>query len=66
MCGIFGATPSSRFVSEDLLRKAVSTLAHRGPDDAGTVIIQDSPSFGLQLGLAHTRLSIIDLSPLGH
>ena len=66
MCGIFGILSSSRFVSEDLLRKAVSTLAHRGPDDAGTVIIQDSPSFGLQLGLAHTRLSIIDLSPLGH
>jgi len=66
MCGIFGILSSSRSVSEGLLRKAVSTLAHRGPDDAGTVIIEDSSGPGYQLGLAHTRLSIIDLSPLGH
>jgi asparagine synthase (glutamine-hydrolysing) len=66
MCGIFGILSSSRSVSEDLLRKAVSTLAHRGPDDAGTVTIDDNSNHGFQLGLAHTRLSIIDLSPLGH
>ncbi len=66
MCGIFGILSPARSVSEDILRKAVAALAHRGPDDAGTVIIDDSSSPGFQIGLAHTRLSIIDLSPLGH
>src|SRR6266478_8020940 len=37
------------------------TLAHRGPDDAGLYIAPDRA-----LGLAHRRLSIIDLSPAGH
>jgi asparagine synthase (glutamine-hydrolysing) len=37
------------------------TLAHRGPDDAGIHIAPDRA-----LGLAHRRLSIIDLSPAGH
>ena len=37
------------------------TIAHRGPDDAGTWI---EPDIGLVL--SHQRLSIIDLSPEGH
>lgn len=36
------------------------TLAHRGPDDSGTWVSPD----GLT-ALAHRRLSIVDLSPLG-
>ena len=41
----------------------MAALAHRGPDDAG----QDTaPLGGLSLGLAQTRLSILDLSPAGH
>jgi asparagine synthase (glutamine-hydrolysing) len=36
-------------------------LSHRGPDDAGTWV--DAPA---GVGLGHRRLSIIDLSPLGH
>src|SRR5262252_6102806 len=36
-------------------------IAHRGPDDSGTFV---DPAAGLALG--HRRLSIIDLSPLGH
>src|SRR6201995_953660 len=36
-------------------------IAHRGPDDSGTYV---EASAGL--GLGHLRLSIIDLSPLGH
>ncbi|MCB0933856.1 MAG: asparagine synthase (glutamine-hydrolyzing) [Mycobacterium sp.] len=37
------------------------TLIHRGPDDAGEWWSDDG-----RVGLAHRRLSIVDLSPLGH
>jgi asparagine synthase (glutamine-hydrolysing) len=37
------------------------TMRHRGPDDGGTWVSQDR-----RLALAHRRLSILDLSPLGH
>jgi asparagine synthase (glutamine-hydrolysing) len=37
------------------------TMSHRGPDDFGEWY---SPDF--RVGLAHRRLAIIDLSPLGH
>src|SRR6266481_10038355 len=66
MCGIFGIFAPSGTVFEDILQRAAVTLAHRGPDDTGTVVIKRSFAHGYQLGLAHTRLSIIDLSPLGH
>lgn len=36
-------------------------IKHRGPDDGGTYISPDG-----KVGLGHRRLSIIDLSPLGH
>lgn len=64
MCGIFGVL--ARSVSPELLSGAQRSLAHRGPDDVGSVVISSAFSDGRQLGLAHTRLSIIDLSPLGH
>jgi len=38
-----------------------ASLAHRGPDDAGIVELADG-----RLVLGHRRLSILDLSPLGH
>jgi asparagine synthase (glutamine-hydrolysing) len=41
------------------MRVAGMSLRHRGPDDFG--IYQDS-----DIGLVHTRLSIIDPSPAGH
>jgi asparagine synthase (glutamine-hydrolysing) len=37
------------------------TMAHRGPDDSGSVILSDG-----RVGLAHRRLSIVDLSAAGH
>ncbi|MFY9558903.1 MAG: asparagine synthase (glutamine-hydrolyzing) [Terriglobales bacterium] len=64
MCGIFGVVARGGWPSLDILEKATRTLAHRGPDGAGTVVIDSPAEFG-QLGFAHTRLSIIDLSPLG-
>jgi asparagine synthase (glutamine-hydrolysing) len=64
MCGIFGAYNRTGDLQAGVLEKAVCALAHRGPDDQGVEVI--ATNSGGQLGLAHTRLSIIDLSPLGH
>ena len=41
----------------------LAALAHRGPDDRGEGI---APLGGGSLALAHTRLSILDLSAAGH
>jgi asparagine synthase (glutamine-hydrolysing) len=61
MCGISGKLyfDSTRPAERDVLERMNAVLAHRGPDDAG--IHCDG-----QIGLAHRRLSIIDLSPAGH
>ncbi len=58
MCGIAGF--SGRFES-DLLGRMNDRMAHRGPDDSGTLFVDDAG-----VGLAHRRLSIIDLSARGH
>ena len=62
MCGIVGIWAKN--YDKDRLRRdleyAVVSLRHRGPDDHG-IWMNNS---GLALG--HTRLSILDLSPLGH
>jgi len=68
MCGICGKlTHKDGGVTEDLLRRMNTVLAHRGPDDEGLYLYQGrnggSPS--VSVGLAHRRLSIIDLSPAG-
>jgi asparagine synthase (glutamine-hydrolysing) len=65
VCGIFGIVSRSKGESIGLLKRAIETLRHRGPDDAGLEVIDLGPESG-EIGLAHTRLSIIDLSPLGH
>lgn len=61
MCGIVGIYSKSPISDRGLLARMRDTLAHRGPDDAGLWWSQDRC-----LGLAHRRLSIIDLSPAGH
>src|SRR5258706_11044058 len=66
MCGIFGVVAKGSQASQELLVRAQGSLAHRGPDDSGTAIIDGGPAECCQIGFAHTRLSIIDLSPLGH
>ena len=43
------------------LESMTDTLGHRGPDDAGVWV-----SAGGGVALGHRRLSIVDLSPLGH
>ncbi len=61
MCGITGFVTSDPSLSlkEDLAR-AVACLEHRGPDDTGTWFDGEGTGFG------HRRLSILDLSDLGH
>ncbi len=64
MCGIVG-TWSQRAVSKAELGAIADrmgrAIAYRGPDDAGVWVDEEN---GLALG--HRRLSIIDLSPMGH
>src|SRR5690242_1357805 len=61
MCGIAGIFDirGKRPIDRELLARMTEALHHRGPDDGGYHI---SPG----TGLGHRRLSIIDLSPLGH
>jgi asparagine synthase (glutamine-hydrolysing) len=60
MCGIAGIWSFDEPVDEEELKRLTALLVHRGPDDNGTKLINQ------QLGLGHTRLSIIDLSARGH
>jgi asparagine synthase (glutamine-hydrolysing) len=63
MCGIFGTISRDTSLSPGLLENAASSLAHRGPDYSGILHLNAADQ---EIGFAHTRLSIIDLSPLGH
>jgi asparagine synthase (glutamine-hydrolysing) len=63
MCGIFGVVSRGALLPGDFLSKAARNLAHRGPDDSGTILLNAADQ---RIGFAHTRLSIIDLSALGH
>src|SRR5262245_29146602 len=60
MCGIVGIWSFEQPIESSELESLVALLSHRGPDDAGTRLINP------RLGLGHTRLSIIDLSAGGH
>ncbi|MGP8215156.1 MAG: asparagine synthase (glutamine-hydrolyzing) [Bacteroidia bacterium] len=53
MCGIAGFVGKG---SEDYLGRMINSIRYRGPDFQGTL-------FSENVGLAHARLSIIDLSP---
>jgi asparagine synthase (glutamine-hydrolysing) len=63
MCGIAGFVDFNKRSSQAYLTAMQKTLVHRGPDDLGQKLYSE-PDF--ILGLAHRRLSILDLSPLGH
>lgn len=58
MCGIAGIIKCG---SSNALQKMISLQAHRGPDDAGICWFHEQST-----GLAHRRLSILDLSQAGH
>lgn len=58
MCGIIGAWGSSL---AGRVQQASRLQAHRGPDDSGYFLDAQA-----HVALSHVRLSIQDLSPLGH
>lgn len=66
MCGIVGIASREVAVDPAALRDATASLAHRGPDDSGSVILRADHTPSIEVGLGHRRLSILDLSPLGH
>ena len=65
MCGLSGVLDVRREATGDALAGTVeamaATLAHRGPDGAGSWV-----DAGAGVALAHRRLSVIDLSEQGH
>ncbi len=64
MCGLTGFLDPAPLGPDEIRARVAAmadTLAHRGPDDSGVWI---DPEAGIALG--HRRLSILDLSPLGH
>lgn len=74
MCGIAGLVASGCRVEASDLSAMARSIAHRGPDDHGQLLWQrgETPSLGRNLavdradvGLAHRRLSIVDLSEAG-
>jgi asparagine synthase (glutamine-hydrolysing) len=66
MCGIFGIVGRNARVAPEILEHATHSLAHRGPDDSGTVLLQATDPCPVEVGLGSRRLAILDLSPLGH
>lgn len=63
MCGICGYI-SKKSITLEALKAMNDTMYHRGPDDAGEEIYDMQG--GYSLGFAQRRLSILDLSSLGH
>src|SRR3990167_2437359 len=61
MCGIVGFCSCNEKVDKAILTSMRDALTHRGPDDAGIYIDEEN-----NVGLGHRRLSILDLSSLGH
>jgi len=57
MCGIVGVIG---LADQSLITRMTASLAHRGPDDSNTLLLDEE-----QVALGHRRLSIIDLSAAG-
>lgn len=62
MCGISGYIDHKKHGSDDILQAMINTIHHRGPDS--NAIWMHESKFA-QIGLAHARLAIIDLSEAG-
>lgn len=60
MCGIVGILGSSG-ISTEVIQGMTGAIRHRGPDDDGVWLDSEAG-----IGLGHRRLSIVDLSSMGH
>lgn len=64
MCGIAGLIDFAGQIPPErkpfLLNEMIQSMSHRGPDGHGTYVDDN-----VRIGLAHTRLSIVDLSDTG-
>lgn len=63
MCGLVGFVDQTNSTGPATLVAMRDRLEHRGPDDAGHQVFSRN---GAAVGLAHRRLSILDLSAAGH
>jgi len=63
MCGIAGFIDYNKNTEFEILLKMTDSMIHRGPDDSGYELFQNDRC---SVGFGQRRLSIIDLSPLGH
>lgn len=61
MCGIVGFCSCNKRTDKTVLTSMRDALTHRGPDDAGIYFDEEN-----NVGLGHRRLSVLDLSSLGH
>ncbi|MFQ5510942.1 MAG: asparagine synthase (glutamine-hydrolyzing) [Candidatus Krumholzibacteriia bacterium] len=61
MCGIVGVWDTRNAIDTGVLERMRDTLRHRGPDDRGVFVDDES-----NVGLGHQRLSILDPTPAGH
>jgi asparagine synthase (glutamine-hydrolysing) len=61
MCGIYGLIRRYNTIDLKHLTRQRDLLKHRGPSDSGTWVSSDG-----RIGLAHRRLSILDLTAAGH
>lgn len=59
MCGFVGILSVQNNITQEILGPMVETIHHRGPDDYGIWCEEN-------VGFAHARLSIHDLSAAGH
>src|SRR3954470_19596199 len=62
MCGIAGFIDFNKYSSGIILQACSDVVNHRGPDGDGSEFFEEE---NCQVGLAHKRLSIIDLTSSG-
>jgi asparagine synthase (glutamine-hydrolysing) len=61
MCGLLGVAGTNAMSHQEWLKKGSDLIKHRGPDGAGEWWAKSG-----HVGLAHRRLSVIDLSAKAH
>lgn len=78
MCGLVGVLSKNTF-DFSIIKEMNDQIQHRGPDDEGYLVSADvniekrqekisvlKQQHDIKIALGHRRLSILDLSPLGH